>query len=195
MKKWLMMAAVIWGMSSPAYAEAEKFTFDTSHTSILFFINHGGFSDFVGEFLDYDGHVMLDEDNPEDSSIDVTIKPRGIKTDLPDFDDKLQNDSFFNTSAFPNARFVSTKVEQTGENTAKVTGDFTMLGVTKPLVLDITLNKIGKDQWRNTYKAGFSITGTIKRSEWGLTYALPAVGDDVRLMIEAEVERPLKDGE
>ncbi len=190
---WIATFAI--ALASPSVQAADSYTFDKAHTNILFKIDHAGFSKFVAEFQEYDGTVMLDFDKPEESAVNIVIKPAGIDTDLPDFDKKLQGKEFFNSEEFPEATFKSTKIMTTGENTAQVTGDFTLRGVTKPLTLDVTLNKHGYDKWRKTYKAGFSAKGVFKRSEWGFDTYVPVVGDEVHLLIEAEVERPLKEGE
>lgn len=185
-----LLVVTILFFGAEAKAEPKEFSFDKSHTSILFRISHGGFSDFIGEFLEYDGKVILDEANPANSSVEVTIRPEGIDTDLPDFDKKLQDKNFFNTAEFPEAKFVSNEVEMTGENTAIVHGDFTMLGQTHPITLDVTLNKIDNDVWRGTYKAGFSATAVIDRTLWDLSYGAPTIGSHVSIIIETEVDRP-----
>ncbi len=189
MKKILGLCLGLLLATSGAHA-AQTYHFDKQHTSILFKIDHAGFSKFVGEFLDYDGTITIDEKNPENSQINVTIRPQGISTDIPSFDEKLQGEEFFNTEKHPTATFKSTDIKLTGLNTGVVTGDFTMLGKTRPLTMDVTLNKMGYDKWSNKYKAGFTIEGEFKRSEWGLDAYLPAVGDNVILYIESEVDRP-----
>ncbi len=180
--------------ASPLHA-ADEYTFDKPHTHILFKIGHSGFSKFIAEFLDYDGTIMLDEETPEKSKVNVTIRPTGIKTDLENFDKKLWGKDFFNTENFPTATFTSTRIVKTGEKTADITGDFTFLGVTKPLTLHATLNKMGYDKWRKRYKAGFSLTGRFNRSDWGFNTYIPDVSDEVLLEIETEIDRALKEGE
>ena len=101
-------------------------------------------------------------------------------TGLPKLNEHLLGDSFFDVAKFPTATFVSTKVDVTSKTTAKVTGDLTLHGVTKPVVLDVTLNKIGENM-KKQKTAGFSATATIKRSDFGMTAYLPALGDEVKL--------------
>jgi polyisoprenoid-binding protein YceI len=194
-KRTLLALTAAWMLCSSPTQAADNYAFDTSHTKILFMIDHAGFSKFVGEFRQYEGDVSLDLDAPEKGNITIRIMPDGIETGLPDFNEKLKGKEFFNTSEHPVAVFKSTKITMTGKNTADVTGDFTLLGVTKPLTLQMTHNKHGYDKWRKAYKAGFSIRGAFKRSEWGFDTYVPVVGDEVSLLIETEVERPLKDGE
>ena len=93
---------------------------------------------------------------------------------------------FFNSEQFPTATFSSNKVEITGPDTAVVTGDLTLVGVTKPVTLDVKLNKIGENPISKLKTAGFSATGVVKRSEFGISYALPGVSDEVQIAIEAE---------
>ncbi len=169
-----------------ANAAAERYVFDDTHTSVIWFADHMGFSASTGQFMDFNGEITLDENNPENSKVEITIKTDSIRTGLPKFDDHLKNADFFNVEKFPEAKFVSTKVEVLGDNKAKVHGDLTMLGVTEPLVLDVKKNKIGKNPFNGKQTAGFSAHAVIKRSKYGMEYGLPGVGDDVRLVIEAE---------
>lgn len=170
-------------------AEPKEFTFDKSHTNIVWGISHAGFSNFLGEFMDYDGKVMLDEQDPTKSSVEVTFKTGSARSDNDTLDGKLKGADFFNTEKFPEATFKSTKVTKTGEKTAKVDGELTLLGVTKPVTLDVTLNKIGLDKWQNKHKAGFHATTTFKRSDFGMKYLVPDVGDEVTITIDTELFR------
>lgn len=169
-----------------ALLAAERYEFDKSHTSILFFVNHLGFSDMVGEFKDYDGHFMLDEMHPEKSSVDVILRPAGIDTDSPELNKHLQGKDFFNAEAYPEIRFESQAVKRTGERTADVAGEITMLGVTRPVTLKVRFNKAGYHPLTNHYVAGFTADATLLRSEFGMTHLLPLVGDEVHIHIEAE---------
>ncbi len=170
---------------SPAYAD-NKFSFDKSHTRILFFINHMGFSETVGEFTLYDGHFVFDEQDPTKSSVEVTLKPEGIRTPSPELDKHLQNQDFFNVAKFPDITFKSKEVKVTGKNTGEALGDLTMLGVTKPVTLKITFNKADYHMMTGSYVAGFSAEAMVKRSEFGMNYGIPMVGDDVRLLVHTE---------
>lgn len=192
MKKLLMIAvaALTMGAFQPAFAEegapAPKYVFDKVHTQIFFTVNHAGFSNSTGKFLDFDGGFSLDTTKPENSSVDVTIKTASINMDDEKWDTHLKGNDFFNVEKFPDMTFKSTKVEVSGENMANVTGDLTLLGVTKPVTLAVKLNQAGKHPFSGKDAAGFSITGTLKRSDFGMVYGLPAVGDDVQLRIEVE---------
>ncbi len=188
----LAVSAMLYTSSSYA---ADTFRFDPSHTNIHFAVDHAGFSQFMAEFQQYDGDIVLDFDNPAKSHATIRVMPESVDTDLPDFDKKLQSSAFFDTATYPQATFNTTNVNITGENTADITGDFTLKGQTHPLTLHAVMNKHGYDKWRKTYKAGLSLTGVFKRSEWGFDTYVPVVGDEVTLTIETEIERPLKESE
>jgi polyisoprenoid-binding protein YceI len=171
--------------ATPAFA-ADRYEFDKSHTNILFFIGHMGFSEMVGRFTDFDGYFLFDPKKPEDSKIDVTLKPKGIKTSSEGLDEHLQKPEFFNTEKFPEIHFVSTAIKVTGEKTGDVTGDATMLGVTKPVVLHVMLRKADFRPMIQDFAAGFHAEATLKRSDFGMTQGIPLVDDEVHLIIETE---------
>ncbi|MDP7143284.1 MAG: YceI family protein [Alphaproteobacteria bacterium] len=181
-----MGVAFLLSATTPAKAEAAKYNFDKAHTQILFFVNHLGFSNSQGEFHDYDGHFTFDPENPAASSVDVAIKTASIDMDDAAWDKHLKNEDFFHVEKFPNMTFKSTAIEVTGENTAKITGDLTLLGVTHPVTLDVTHNKSGTHPYSGKFVSGFSATTTIKRSAFGMKYGLPAVSDDVEVRLEVE---------
>lgn len=178
---------------SPLLAQAENkvrgveiYHFDKAHTNIMWFISHIGFSNSMGQFMDYEGRIILDHDNPDQSSVTITIKTPSIMTGQAEFDTHLKSADFFNVAKYPTATFVSTKVILLGENKATVEGKFTLLGITRPLTLKVRLNKRAMDIPTNKMRTGFSVRTTLKRSRWGLKYYLPFVGDDVIIRIETE---------
>lgn len=172
--------------AQPAAAEVTHYELESPHTQVIFYVSHLGFSHSQGEFLEYDGHFTLDTENPENSSAEATIYAESIHMGHEKWEDHMKNADFFNVTEYPEITFKSTKVEMTGENTAKVTGDLTMLGRTRPVVLDAVLNKIGTHPMSGNTVAGLSATATIKRSDWGMDYGVPNVGDAVELRIEVE---------
>lgn len=190
-----MAVTVFLAFPKSAAAQIETYDFDKAHTQILFFVNHLGFSNSQGEFHDYDGHFTFNRGEPEKSKIDVTIKTDSIDMDDEKWDDHMKNEDFFNVEKFPTMTFKSTGIEVTGENTAKITGDLTLLGVTKPVTLDVTHNKSAKHPFGEKFVAGFSAHATLKRSDFGMNYGLPMVGDDVEIRIEVEGVRREQGGE
>lgn len=176
-------------VAAPAQA-ADKYKFDTVHSQVIFFVSHLGFSMSEGEFLDFDGGFSFDQKNWGNSSVDVTIKTASISLDDKKWDDHMKNEDFFNVEKYPTMTFKSTKVESKDGKTGTITGDLTLLGVTKPVTLDVTFNKAGAHPFNPKKQLiGFSATGTLKRSEFGMNYALPAVGDEVEIRIEVEAEK------
>ncbi|MCB1681162.1 MAG: polyisoprenoid-binding protein [Rhodospirillales bacterium] len=191
MKKFLGLAAAALCLMSvrPAYAETEQYAFDKLHTQIIFFVSHLGYSHSEGKFLDFDGGFTFDRTDPSKSSVEVTINTAGLNMDDQKWDDHLKSADFFDVEKFPTMTFKSTNVEVTGDDTANITGDLTLLGVTKPVTLAVKHNKSGKHPFGDKYVSGFSATATIKRSDFGMKYGLPLLGDDVDIHIEVEGDR------
>lgn len=181
----LILAAALF-TATPVMAAPQKYEFDTVHTQIMFSVGHMGYSFSHGKFNKFTGALNLDLEQPEKSSVDVTIDTASIDLDDEKWNTHLKGADFFNVEKFPSMTFKSTKVEKTGENTGKVTGDLTILGVTKPVTLDVTLNKAAVHPYYKKDAAGFSATGSIKRSDFGMNYGLPGVADDVSIKIEVE---------
>ncbi len=198
MKKFLFLAASVCAISyaQPTFAEdkaapvapvsVEHYTFDKAHTQILFFVDHLGFSKSQGEFLDFDGFFNFDLEHPEKSNVDISINVSGLDMDDDKWNTHMKSADFFDVEKFPTMTFKSTAIEVTGKKTANITGDFTLLGVTKPVTLAVKHNKSDKHAFSGKYVSGFSATTTIKRSEFGMEYGLPMVGDDVEIRIEVE---------
>lgn len=191
----LSFAPIVYAEDKAETAKVEHYTFDKAHTQILFFVNHLGFSNSQGEFHEYDGFFNFDRENPENSKIDVTIKTSSIDMDDKEWDDHMKNEDFFHVEKFPTMTFKSTDIEVSGENTADITGDLTLLGVTKPVTLNVTHNKSGRHPYSGKYVSGFSATTTLKRSDFGMTYGLPAVGDEVEIILEVEGIRTEEESE
>lgn len=190
MKHFLLGSAAVVGLTvsllGQAQAAAVTYTLDPYHTNLTWQANHFGFSNPSGKFATVTGTVTLDEAAPQNSVVNVTVNTGSVMTGIDLFNEHLRAENFFNSEKFPTATFVSKKVEVVSADTAKVEGDLTLLGITKPVTLDVKLNKIGENPINKLKTAGFSATGTVKRSEFGMAYALPGVSDDVKLMIEAE---------
>lgn len=199
MKKFLMMAALaVFAIAQPVYAkdvvEAKpsatgEYEFDKAHTQILFFVSHLGFSMSQGEFLDFDGEIKFDDQNPEKSSVDVTIQTASIDMDHEKWDNHMKNKDFFDVENFPTMTFKSTDIEVFGDKVANIAGDLTILDVTKPVTLATVYNKSAVHPYSGRFVSGFSATAKIKRSDFGMTYGLPGVGDDVEIRIEVEAMR------
>jgi len=182
----------------PADAPAGEYTMDLQHTSVIFRVSHMGLSRYTARFTKADGKLAFDPANPAAQSVTATIDAGSLQTDYPepaklDFDAQVEKE-FLEAAKYPTITFRSTKVEPTGARTAKVTGDLTLHGVTKPVTLEATFNggyKAGSMDPMGA-RIGFSAHGTFKRSDFGIAYGIPApgttmgVGDEVEVAIEAE---------
>lgn len=161
------------------------YTLDKSHANVVFKISHLGYSNYIGRFNNLDAKLNFDAKAPEKSSIEVTVDAASIDTNHEKLETELKGEKFFNTAKFPAATFKSTLITHSGDK-GTVAGELTMLGVTKPVTLNVTFHGGGVGPFSKKETLGFNATTTIKRSEWGLTGLIPMVGDDVQLEIEAE---------
>jgi polyisoprenoid-binding protein YceI len=177
---------------------AGEYTVDPSHATLIFRVNHLGFSHFTSQFRKFDATLMLDPRHPERSSVTATIDPRSIEIVDPTLAVDIQGPQWFDSGRFPQMIFRSTKVELTGPNTARITGELGLHGVTVPVSWDATFNG---GYAANPYdpkgaRAGFSAHGALKRSAFGMGYGIPAPGttmgvsDEVDFTIEAEFNHP-----
>lgn len=189
MKFLSLLAAAVMAFSVSAHAAPETYEFDKAHTQILFYVSHLGFSMSQGEFHDYDGTITFDQENPQNSSVEVTIQTSSIDMDDEKWDKHMRNEDFFDVKEYPTMTFKSTSIETTGENTANITGDLTILDVTKPVTLETTFNKADVHPYSKRYVAGFSASTQVKRSDFGMDYGLPGIGDMVDIRIEVEAMR------
>ena len=182
---------------------AGAYRLDKAHASLNFRVNHMGMSHFTARFTRFDATVQLDPKQPAMSSVTATIDPASLQTNYPDpkydFDGQIEGKEFLDAPKFPQMTFKSTRVEPTGPTTARITGDLTLHGVTRPVTLEATYNggygKMSLDP--SGSRIGFSARGTLNRSEFGVGFGVPAPGttlgvsDAVEVIIEAEFTRPL----
>lgn len=184
MKKSLAFLTALFFAASAQAADVYKF--DPNHTSVTWSAGHFGYSNPSGKFTDIDGTITIDEQNPQQSEVNVTVRTESLVTGLQKFDQHLKSKDFLDTDKFPNAKFVSTSVSPMGKTAAKVRGNLTLLGTTLPVTLDVKLNKIGIHPITQKKTVGFSATTSIKRSQFGMRYGLPGVPDMVKISIESE---------
>jgi len=167
-------------------ADMYKIDSEGRHYYAGFQISHLGFSIMHGRFDNMTGMIEYDSGNPSASKVSVTLDATSINTNHDKRDAHLKSPDFFNAAEFSEITFVSTKLEQTGDNTGKVTGDLTILGVTKSVTLDTRLINVGANPFNKKPMAAWSARGTIKRSDFGIKYGLPAIGDEVTLLLDVE---------
>ena len=185
--------------AKPVDVPTGAYTLDKSHASLVFKVSHLGFSNYTAAFADFDAKLTFDPANPGAATLEATIDPRSLSLPAPPagFKDELIGPQWLNAPQYPAITFKSTKVEVTGANTAKVTGDFTLHGVTKPVVLEAVFNGgYAGHPMDPQARIGFSAKGTFKRSDFGIAYGVPApgttmgVGDAVAVEIETEFSGP-----
>lgn len=187
MKSTLIALGLAASFLAPTAALADSYTIDATHAHAAFRVSHLGFSHTLGQFKDITGTIEFDAEAPENSSVSVTIATASVDSANEARDEHLRKADFLNVEAFPTMTFTSTNIEVTGEETAKITGDLTLLGVTKPVVLDANLNGSGPHPFDpSKIVAGFSATTEINRSDFGMAYASPAIGETVEIIIEVE---------
>ncbi len=190
MKSILASAALALALSTGAAFAADSYKFDASHSQILFSYDHLGFSTTYGLISGFDGEATIDADNLANSSVKLEIALKDVmSTGWKARDDHFLSADFFNVGETPMVTFTSTAVESTGDNTASITGDLTIAGTTKQVVLDATMNKIGEHPIAKKPWAGFNATTTLKRSDFGVEKFTPFVGDDVAITISVELEQ------
>lgn len=168
---------------------AGDYVMDKTHGYVTFSYSHLGFSNPVLRFDDVDASVTLDNKDPAKSTLMVTIDPASINSGVEKFDGHLVSSDMFDVEKHDTITFKSTSIEIGDDNMGTLTGDLMIKGITKPVTLDVTLNKAGEHPFAKKDTFGISATGTIDRTEWDLSYATPAVGAKVDLVIEAEFNK------
>ncbi len=174
------------GSPNPALVTGGNYVVEGSHTQILFAYDHMGFTNNFGVISNPSGTLSLDPKNPSAAKLSIEIPIANIATAIPKLNEALASPQFFDAAKFPTATFVSTSLKVDG-TTADLRGNLTIKGVTKPIKLDVTFYGAGKGipQMGGKENVGFSATGVIKRSDFGLGYGVPLVGDDIELKISA----------
>lgn len=172
--------------AEPIAGVSGTYILDPKHTDVIAQWSHFGFSNPVAHFGDVSGQIVYNAENVGASSVEVTLPLSGLNSHVGDFDDHLRSADFFDAAKFPNATFKSTAVESAGTNKLKVTGDLTIKDITKPVVLDVTINKFGEQPMAKRAAAGFDAVAKIKRSDFGVGAYAPNVSDDVELRITTE---------
>lgn len=194
MFKSLQVALVATLIAAPAMAAPVTYAPDAGHTEVRFFWDHAGVSEQSGEWGTVTGEVTLDPTNIAGTKISITIDPASVNTGVPGLDKHMKSPDMFDVDNHPTITFVSTSVEKTGDTTAKVTGDLTIKGVTKPITLDVEMVHQGEHpvgQYIDYYKGewlGAKATGTLKRSEFDVGFGLPLTRDEIRLEIHTEMK-------
>ena len=201
MKTYLVAVAALLSLSTAAPAalaqtaastlgsvKAGTYKVESYHTQVEFSLSHFGFTNYAGLFSGATGSLQLDPAHLTAAKLDITIPIESITTTVPKLTDELKGAQWFDTAKFPSATFTSTKVVAGSDGETTITGNLTLHGITKPVVLRAHFVGAGVNPIDKAYTVGFEATGTIKRSEFGVSSYVPAVGDDVQLTIAGAFE-------
>jgi Uncharacterized conserved protein len=189
--KYLALAGLL-GAAVSVQAAPVTYKLDPDHTMVLFSWNHFGYSNPTADFGLGEGTLVFDEQHPANSSVEVTLPLARLDTHVPALDGHLKKADFLDADQYPTATFKSTAVQPLGDNKFKVTGNLTVHGVTRPVVLDATLNKIGPHPMTKAPSIGFDATASIKRSDFGVGAYVPNVSDELSIRITTEGSVPKK---
>ena len=176
------------GTPDPSRVTAGIYATDPSHTLVGWKVSHFGFNDYFGQFGDVRGTLTLDPANPSRSVVDITVPVSGLATASGGLTAHMQRADFFDMANHPEVRFVSTAVEANGDR-AVIAGNLTIRGVTRPVILSARFSGAGTNPYNRKDTVGFHATTTIKRSDFGMTYGVPLVSDDVELTISVAFEK------
>lgn len=184
MHKSLLAVAVVAGVAGPAFA-ADTYTIDSNHTFPVFEVSHLGFSTQRGRFDKTSGKVALDL-AAKTGSVEVTIDTRSLDMGFEAWNQHMSDEKFFNVNRFPTMTYKSDKLLFEGDKVVGAEGQFTLLGVTKPLRIAVSGFHCGSNPMTHKDMCGGDITATLKRSDFGMTAFVPAVGDEIRISVPVE---------
>lgn len=173
----------------PAKVDAGTYAVDPNHTQVLFSVSHIGFSTYTGVFSQASGELSLDPEAAGKSTLKVSVPVASVQTTSAKLDEELKGAQWLDAAQFPAMTFVSTKVTPDGKGKAKVTGDLTLHGVTKPETLDVSFIGAGMNPISKKYTVGFEAKGDVKRSDFGVKTYVPMIGDILHLSIAGAFEK------
>lgn len=195
MRRILFALAALAAVLSPAAAVSTdskqapigRYAVEPHHTEVMFSIIYQGTTDYYGRFDRTSGTLNYDAAEPEKSALTITIDMTSIDTPSAALNRELSGPDVFDAAKFPTATFTATSITRSGPTTGKITGNLTIKNITKPVTLDVTFHGGAMNPMSNAYSMGFSATGIIKRTDFGITGMRwePLVSDDVKLIIEA----------
>ena len=187
--RYLVVASLL-GAAVSVQAAPVTYKLDPDHTMVLFSWNHFGYSNPTADLGLGEGTLVYDEQHPVQSSVQVTLPLDRLDTFVPALDEHLKKPDFLDAGKYPTVTFKSTAVQPLGGNKFKVTGDLTVHGVTHPIVLDATLNKVGVHPMSKAQSIGFDATASLKRSDFGVGAYVPSVSDEITIRITTEGSVP-----
>jgi len=192
---WAVLVAVLFAsldagaQVAPDAIQPGTYTIDTKETLVRYTVMHMGFTEYWGTFPGATGSLTIDPKAIADAKLDVQVPVVGVETTNRELNGELFSDEFFDGEKYKTLHFVSNRVERTGTTTAKVSGDLTMHGVTKPVTLDVTFIGAGPNAFSRVPTIGFKAEGMVKRSDFGLGKYVPIVSDETTITISAAFEK------
>ncbi|WP_187829780.1 YceI family protein [Labrys sp. KNU-23] len=181
----IALIACLLGASQADSAQARNWRINPARTSVGFVVDGIGWPRTKGRFRDFDGRISINFDNPAASRVSFKVAATSVDVGSPSFNDYLRTDAFFNVAQYPTITFTSTKVEKVDGSHARVTGDLTIRGITRPLTIDVALDKPAD---RGSSQIGFRATGVIKRLAFNMSAGFPAISNDVDLIVTTEAQ-------
>lgn len=196
MVTFLGSVAALAALALATPTRADIWVFDKTASEVRFTYDHFGLSRQGGRFRGFDGRIEFTPTAPEEGRVEVTIKAASVSTGVPELDQLLRSPDFFDAARNPNITFRSTGVTPLSDKTGQLAGELTMLGVTQPVVLDVTWNFTGEyplvsinPTYQGKWVSGFSAKTRIQRSQWGMKRGIPLLSDEIELTIEVEALR------
>ena len=177
-----LLALALVAATIPAQSRS-SWKIDPSQTHVRFWVDAIGWPRTTGEFKSFEGRIEIDFDRPSRSRVDFRVAAKSVDVNSATLDDYLRSEVFLNVARFPSMGFVSTSVEKRDEHLARVTGDLTMLGVTRPISLDV---EVARELAATKQRVGFKATGVINRLDFGMNSGYPLISDAIHLTVTTE---------
>ena len=193
MKGILIFCAAALALPTLANSEPMEYALDMGHSRVFFDVNHLGYSTMRGMFRNFDGSLQYDADDPSASSVNMTIDAASVDMYHDGLNDHLKTSDFFDVGTHPGMTFASTEVEDLGDGQLLLHGDLTILGQTHPVTFDAMHNQMGEVRGGGT-KVGFSASGNLDRTVYGINFGAPRIGTDIAFTIQIEATRPGEGG-
>jgi polyisoprenoid-binding protein YceI len=181
----IIMVLSLLAASSPFANAVETYQVDPQHSAIIFRIKHLGIAYVYGRFNDMSGILKIDDQAPANSSVQIFVETHRVDTNVKERDDHLRSADFFDAKRFPTISFTSKSFKKVDEDTYEVAGDLNLHGITKPLTVNVQRTGSGDDPWGG-YRVGYETTFWIKRSDFGMTFMMNGVADEVRITVSIE---------
>jgi polyisoprenoid-binding protein YceI len=187
--KRALMALLLALLASSAAARTERYSFDKVHSRIGFAVSHLGFSMSHGVFRDFDGFFVYDPEDLSTARVEVTVSIDSIEMGNALWNRTMLGGKWLDAKTHPTMRFVGTELTRTADDRGSLRGELTLRGVTRPIAFAVQFNRAGVHPYTGLHVVGFSATGSLNRSDFGLVEALPEVGDQVEITLEVEGTR------